>query len=491
MYAARGNLLDALKPHGAGPRAYAIIVDEAGYLAGQHIKDKDERKQVYVTFRAFLDILMNEFCDTPDYLVYSVTLLGVDSLRGLLHDINRPADQQHAVEQRQARTSDVSSSAMHVEASGDSDLSRNWTPAPISPFSEHHLFELDSFSVTQIADLLRQYTDQQREVVGHMSPLDVEALARIIHERTGGSPGLVGPAALSVISNTAALLTSSHTWERLRVLLRDLLLHNRCVAKRSESRSVVKVLLTDGIARVVSSIDAAIELEVRSPLQQDVMLMEARFTLHACPSPPDLTKLDMQWVLREAFRRVDIRNIKAATAGAKSSPFSEHVWHGELLPLIKAIINKAYPTLVYRTVTEVRALSSARHHRKRIDLVMTHHQRLPAHGVETVICGSQADVEERYTRALEIYQPFYSAHTSDGVPLPSTIQVVNICAENYRGDGYKWQPAHEAEHVKMVHVMLCNDGRNALITWSNESEETLTVQSAAHGELQYYAPPEL
>lgn len=90
------------------------------------------------------------------------------------------------------------------------------------------------------------------------------------------------------------------------------------------------------------------QLEVRSPLLRDVMLMEARFTLHACTPPPDPNKLDMQWVLREALRRVDVRNIKAATAGAKSSPFSEHVWHAELFPLIKAIINKAYSWLPYR-----------------------------------------------------------------------------------------------------------------------------------------------
>lgn len=78
------------------------------------------------------------------------------------------------------------------------------------------------------------------------------------------------------------------------------------------------------------------------------MLTEARFTLHACPSPPDPTKLDLQWVLREAFRRVDIRNIEAATAGTKSRPFSEYAWHTELFPLIKAITNKAYPSLLYR-----------------------------------------------------------------------------------------------------------------------------------------------
>lgn len=70
-------------------------------------------------------------------------------------------------------------------------------------------------------------------------------------------------------------------------------------------------------------------------------------------------------------------------------------------------------------------------------------------------------------------------------------QVVNICANNCRGDGYKWQLEHEAEHVSMVHVMLCNDGRDAVITWSDKWEETLTLQSAAHGELEFHLPPEL
>lgn len=73
----------------------------------------------------------------------------------------------------------------------------------------------------------------------------------------------------------------------------------------------------------------------------------------------------------------------------------------------------------------------------------------------------------------------------------AVLQVVNICAENCKGDGYKWQPVHEAEHVKMVHVMLCNGGRDALITWSDGAEETVAIHSAAHGDLQFYAPPEL
>lgn len=168
----------------------------------------------------------------------------------------RLADQQHAVEQHEAGIDGDSSSAMQVEKSGDSDLSRNWTL--ISSFSVDHLFELDSFSVAQIADLLRQYTVQQREVAGHISPLNVEALAQIIYERTGGFPGLVGISCSEVaskvirspnewfqwcgadlayrvqsqrnywmISETVAMLTTCDTWDRLGVLLRDLLLHNR------------------------------------------------------------------------------------------------------------------------------------------------------------------------------------------------------------------------------------------------------------------------
>ncbi|CAL8471068.1 g10610 [Coccomyxa elongata] len=495
--AAREDLLQAVKPHAADPRAYAIIVDGADFL---DINGKDGRKQAHCATSAFLDIL-KESHGKPDYAVYSVTLLGVDSLRSLLHDTHQLADQQHALEQHEAGISGDSSSAMQVEKSSDSDLGRNWTL--ISSFSVDHLFELDSFSVAQIADLLRQYTVQQREVAGHISPLDVEALPQIIYERTGGFPGLVEMSCSEVssrvirspnewfqwcgadlayrvqlqhnywmISETVAMLTTCDTWDRLRVLLRDLLLHNRCVAKRSERRPIVNLLLAKGLARVFNSNDALIELEVRSPLLRNIMLMEARFKLQARPPTPNRTELDMQWVLREAFRRVDIRNIKAATAGAKSSPFSENIWHGELFPLIKAIINKAYSWLPYRIVTEALALPSIHHNRKRIDMVMIGHQctsRLPAHGVETLTCGSEADVEEAYNRALRIYQPFYSVLTGDGVPLPSTIQM-GFCSGG--GDGYKWQPEHEAEPVNMVHVMLCNDGRDAVITWSDKWEQT-------------------
>lgn len=52
----------------------------------------------------------------------------------------------------------------------------------------------------------------------------------------------------------------------------------------------------------------------------------------------DPTTLDMTWVLREAFQRIDIHNIEAAAARTKSKPFSEYIWHGELFPLMKAIV---------------------------------------------------------------------------------------------------------------------------------------------------------
>lgn len=39
--------------------------------------------------------------------------------------------------------------------------------------------------------------------------------------------------------------------------------------------------------------------------------------------------------------------------------------------------------------------------------------------------------------------------------------MVNVCAEEHTGDGLKWQPAHEAKHVKKIQVMLCNGGASA------------------------------
>lgn len=91
-----------------------------------------------------------------------------------------------------------------------------------------------------------------------------------------------------------------------------------------------------------------LQLRVRSPLLRDVMLAEARFGLESCTAPPDPTKLDMTWVLRESFQRIDIHNIEAAAARTKSEPFSEYIWHGELFPLVKAIVNQACPSLCYR-----------------------------------------------------------------------------------------------------------------------------------------------
>lgn len=76
-----------------------------------------------------------------------------------------------------------------------------------------------------------------------------------------------------------------------------------------------------------------------------------------------------------------------------------------------------------RVITEARALRSAQHHSKRIDLVMTDQNRLPTHGVEALICGSVECVQEHFTRAASIYQPLYSQQSDDGRALPSTIQV--------------------------------------------------------------------
>ena len=58
--------------------------------AGQHIKGQEERRQSYDTVSCLLSILKNEFRDRKTrYTVHSVTLLGTDSLRGLLHNANR------------------------------------------------------------------------------------------------------------------------------------------------------------------------------------------------------------------------------------------------------------------------------------------------------------------------------------------------------------------------------------------------------------------
>lgn len=170
---------------------------------------------------------------------------------------------------------------MDVESSIHSESSMMWTN--ISPFLEHNLFELDSFSLEQIADLLTQYDVEYQQLGGHPLPLDVQALAQVIHERTGGFPGLVGICCseitskvistpgdwyqwcgtdlvrrvqrqrnYSFISDTIALLTASSSWSRLRAVLQDLLLYNSSTAQRSEPRPIVELLLTYGIAAVVS-----------------------------------------------------------------------------------------------------------------------------------------------------------------------------------------------------------------------------------------------
>ena len=81
---------------------------------------------------------------------------------------------------------------------------------------------------------------------------------------------------------------------------------------------------------------------------RDVMLTEARFGLETCPTPVNPFELDMRWVLTEAVSRVDMRNITAPAAQTVLKAFSEYAWQGELFPLIRALVDRAYPHLCYR-----------------------------------------------------------------------------------------------------------------------------------------------
>ncbi len=70
-------------------------------------------------------------------------------------------------------------------------------------------------------------------------------------------------------------------------------------------------------------------------------------------------------------------------------------------------------------VSEGRNLQSVQHSRKRVDLVLIDSLRLPAHGIELLVCGSQAEVQEHWQRSAAVYQKLYTRSS-----LQCTMQVV-------------------------------------------------------------------
>ncbi|KAL3133884.1 hypothetical protein ABBQ32_008343 [Trebouxia sp. C0010 RCD-2024] len=112
------DLVQALRLDAENPHAFAIFVDEAGFMVSVHRMvvvtylfgnfemprdefnsavavhaaarvSKQDRQQASKAVSCFLELLRAEFCDTKHpYMVDSIVLFGVDSRKRLLHDVN-------------------------------------------------------------------------------------------------------------------------------------------------------------------------------------------------------------------------------------------------------------------------------------------------------------------------------------------------------------------------------------------------------------------
>lgn len=99
--------------------------------------------------------------------------------------------------------------------------------------------------------------------------------------------------------------------------------------------------------------------------------------------------------------------------------------------------------------------------------------RLPAHGVEALICGSVECVQEHYTRAASIYQPLYSQQFDNGMALPSTIQVgpcVWLAYIFYAGCLAFWFQLEQDNQYRVQATLKCKIskaclGLNNVLTW--------------------------
>ena len=177
---------------------------------------------------------------------------------------------------------------MEVAAGQLSGHNMKCTDAP--PFAVDRVYELHSFSEQQVAELLGQYAAQHETIYGLLPHLDVPSVARVVHERTGGLPNLVGICCLVLcdnmvgflrnweewcganlavrvqlygydsMCNIAARLTRSRKGTRARKLLLELLLSGSCAARRMERHSaLVEMLLSYGVASVVDSSEKCIQ----------------------------------------------------------------------------------------------------------------------------------------------------------------------------------------------------------------------------------------
>ena len=177
-------------------------------------------------------------------------------------------------------------SLQHSDGSDDSQTWRN-----LSPFSEDCLITLSSLALSQVTELLQQYRDYLTIQLAVPITLDIHGLAECIFERTLGFPGLVGLCCseieskgiksvydwfkwcgidlvrrvqqqrnYSVLIGTGGLLAACKQNKRLRQVMEELLLEDSCILQRSERRSIVERLLSEGIAHMVKSGSEHIEV---------------------------------------------------------------------------------------------------------------------------------------------------------------------------------------------------------------------------------------
>lgn len=154
-----------------------------------------------------------------------------------------------------------------------------------SPFNSAHRFTLPAFTIEQIVALLTQYVENQGEFGRNVnfSTRELSNLAKLIHQRTGGHPGLVGVCLYeialkgissetdwhfwcgtnltrqvqemqicSLMTGAALLLNAAGQSPRLQQLLEDLLLCGCCIAAADET-AFVERLVFSGIAEEVAS----------------------------------------------------------------------------------------------------------------------------------------------------------------------------------------------------------------------------------------------
>ncbi|CAG8635326.1 8917_t:CDS:2, partial [Paraglomus occultum] len=427
-----------------------LIIDEASkmYDLGKNNVDVNTDKII----NEFIATLRDLRDDRDQYWLYSVVLLGTESVREVLATRQRP---------------------------GSSSL--------ISPFSAEASFDTVRFTVNEIEDLLRQFSEENG------FQLDLTEIAADIFHLTFGHKGLVGLCGfyLEYFVVNGKRSVSFDDWTKhttvdlpifvmgqatyysiiralrhlsvnqtkiLGLVLRD----GTHIAFRDDND--VKFLLAEGMVVIQKQLNIReVIIQCSAPLLRSMMLSHISGPrVDLAENVPDVNVLDAQWLLERTIENLSIQHIfSEQTANANSYP-SDYAFQFEFITVFKCLLSRAHPHLLYRVLPEAKEFDEDGRWHQRLDILLRNGNQ-PAYGFELVVAASRTEFDKHCVRANE-----YGRNHS------CSMYMVNLCA-NEKLAGY-FGPRNVA--ITPVHVILDVKRGVAHLVFENE-KKSVSIKGGA------------